>query len=152
MSTRRHLRMVSLNGASHLCLPRARSRGVDSANCLNHTRFTATATQGPVSTGLRRYLQSAEVQVARQHHVRGSGGDGRNVARALQVVGIATMSPGYLIEVAPCLQVFRRVQRTNVNIGIRRHGIGALLHPLDGFFDGLDLPQPETRDHFLRFL
>src|SRR5690606_38085551 len=44
----------------------------------------------------------------------------------------------------------RRVQRTNLHVALRLHGIGALPHPLDRFLDRFDVPQCETGDHFLR--
>src|SRR5262245_2524392 len=47
-------------------------------------------------------------------------------------------------------EVLRLEHLANLDLGLRAGGVRAALHPFDGFFLRLHLPQPEAGDQFLR--
>src|SRR6202167_2720709 len=46
-------------------------------------------------------------------------------------------------------EVFHLTNLANFNFGVAGVGVGATLDPLDGLFEGLDLPEPEAGDELL---
>jgi len=48
-------------------------------------------------------------------------------------------------------KVFWLEDLADLDLGFACVGVGATLDPLDGLFEGLDLPQPEAGDEFLGF-
>ncbi len=48
-------------------------------------------------------------------------------------------------------EVFHLKDLTDFDLGFASVGVGAALDPLDGLFEGLDLPEPEAGDEFLGF-
>src|SRR4029077_9689250 len=65
--------------------------------------------------------------------------------------------PSQVLFLCPDLgrQIFSEILHlehlANFDVGIRKHRIWAAFHPLDGFLDRMDLPEPEAGDELLGF-